>query len=340
MSAHPKPDEPKVNNPTGLVLRYQANVRLGADFYFPEEFAQLKRLLTASLAPENHISASEGIARAIALFETVEAHYEARVNECHALLKGFISQALHWLSQAGASVEQQRHLEQARCRLVFANPAAALSQLRAVLDEFLAHRLLATTRRVGDRLQVISSLTARGLPLSRLHAFLDKTPPTTRQYRVLALMPEGALALLAEVLGAVAWHPGASTGALLVRAVQDRQRVAYLVVMDSAGEGWGEVLERHPHWDGAYLALSSKEQDALRGEIALMEHLERLVPHVRGELLLGTVGEDELTGYPKLVEILPRFALPTDGEAARRFVHRMIEGPGGGTPGPIDRGRP
>ena len=326
MSAYPKPDEPKVNNPAGLVLRYQANVRLGADFYFPEEFAQLKRLLTAGLMVENRTAANEDIARAITLFETVEAHYESRVSEYRGLLEGFISQALHWLSQAGASAEQQRQLEQARCRLVFANPAAALSQLRHVLDEFLAHRLLAATRHAGDRLQLISSLTARGLPLSRLHAFLDKTPPTTRQYRVLALMPEHTLTLLAEALGVAGWHPGASAGALLVRAVQDRQRVAYLVVMDSTGEGWGEILERHPHWDGGFVALDSTGQDALRSEIVLVEHLERLVPHLRGELLLGMVGEDVLTGYPKLVEILPRFALPTDGESARRFVHRMIEG--------------
>jgi len=315
MSAHPKLDEQKLNDPVGLILRYQANLRLGADFYFPDEFSKLSRLLEES-ARNGRERLKEHLAQVVSLFERVDRQYESRVAEVRGLLEGFIHTARQW---AGDDTLTLRGLEKARCRLTFGNSRGALREVRGVLD----HALAAERRAHGlpNHHPGITSITARALPLERLFSFLDKAQQVTAQYRYLALMEKARLQAIGEWLGVPVVD---AAGALLVRAVHDRNHVSYLVCMDVAGDGWGEAVERLPRWEGAWLQM---EADAgLRAEVALMEHLLRVVPVVHGELLLADALQWVAGQYPHLKEQMGFLAAPKDRDGVRTWVQRVVEG--------------
>ncbi len=321
MSAYPKPNEPRVNNPAGLVLRYQANIRLGADFYFPKEFAQLKRLLERVLGFEKDLSGEEDalLDQAVALFDEIEARYEARVAEYRGLLEGFLHDTRAWLQEVEEAPGVGMRVEQAHCRLMFGNPGAALAQARAAVDEQLAHLL--SGKAVPRR--PISSLTARSLPLARLFGVLEGARQTTIQQRYLVSMPEAVLQRFAAWMGVAS--PAAVGEALLVRAVQDRRHVAYLVCLADRGEAWAEALGRLPQWDGAFLGVSLPS-DALASEVGLVARLQRLAPRLVGELVLEEGLQSLLDPYIRTSAAVGSCALPVDAGSAKRFVHRMIEG--------------
>lgn len=315
MSAHPKLDEQKLNDPVGLILRYQANLRLGADFYFPEEFSKLSSLLDEAVR-NGRERVRERLAQAVAVFERIDQQYESRAAEVRGLLEGFIHTARQW---AGDDIHTLRGLEKARCRLTFGNPRGALREAREALDHALAAERGAHA--VPNHHPGITSITARALPLERLFSFLDKAQQVTAQHRYLALMDKGLLQAVGQWFGAPVVE---AVGALLIRAVHDRSHVSYLICMDVAGEGWGEVLERLPRWEGAWLHM--EKAAGLRGEVALMEHLLRVIPVVHGELLLADSLQGITGQYPHLKEQVGFLAAPKDEDGVRTWVQRVVEG--------------
>ncbi len=315
MSAHPKLDEQKLNDPVGLILRYQANLRLGADFYFPEEFSKLSGLLDGAVR-NGRDKTRERLTQAVSLFDRIDRQYESRAAEVRGLLEGFIHTARQW---AGDDIHTLRGLEKARCRLTFGNPRGALREVRSVLDHALADAR--RSHAAPNHHPGITSITARALPLERLFTFLDKAQQVTAQHRYLALLDKDRLQAVGQWFGAPVVE---STGALLVRAVHDRSHVSYLICMDVAGEGWGEAVERLPRWEGAWLQMEAAS--GLRAEVALMEHLLRIVPVVHGELLLADTLEGITGQYPHLKEQVGFLAAPKDEDGVRTWVQRVVEG--------------
>ncbi len=315
MSAHPKLDEQKLTDPVGLVLRYQANLRLGADFYFPDEFSRLSGLLDGAVR-NGREKAKERLARAASIFERIDRQYESRAAEIRGLLEDFIHTARQWDND---DPRIMRGLERARCRLNFGNPRAALREARAVLDHALAGERRAHA--LPNHHPGITSITARALPVERLFSFLDKAQQVTAQHRYLTLMEKDRLQAVGQWFGAPVVEVATT---LLVRAVHDRNHVSYLVCMDVAGKGWSEAVERLPRWEGAWLQM---EVDAgLRAEVVLMEHLLRVAPVVHGELLLADTLKGIVGQYPHLREQVGFLTTPKDRDGVMTWVQRVVEG--------------